>query len=74
MLTLEQYRSEEMNRLYHQYLGSGPLSYVADLLGSREEALLFYGPMFMLYSIYDEAEDKLNVLNLLDKHFERWKQ
>lgn len=74
MLTVEQYRSEEMNRLYHQYLGSGPLSYVADLLGSQEEALLLYGPMHMLYSIYDEAPDKTSVLTLLDNHLERWKK
>jgi len=74
MLTVEQYRSEEMNRLYHQYLGSGPLSYVADLLGSQEEALLFYGPMHLLYSAYDEAQDKHAVLNLLDSHLERWKK
>ncbi|MBQ4264369.1 MAG: TetR/AcrR family transcriptional regulator [Clostridia bacterium] len=74
MLTVEQYRSEEMHRLYHQYLGSGPLSYVADLLGSQQEALLFYGPMHMLYSIYDEAQNKDAVLNLLDIHLERWKE
>ena len=35
MLTVEQYRSEEMNSLYHQYLGAGPLKYTADLLGSE---------------------------------------
>ena len=53
MLTVEQYRSQEMNALYHQYLGVGPLKYVADLLGSQAEALAFYGPMHLLYSIYD---------------------
>ncbi len=74
MLTVEQYRSEEMNRLYHQYLGSGPLSYVADLLGSQQEALLLYGPMHMLYSVYDQAQDKPSVLALLDAHLERWKE
>ncbi len=74
MLTVEQYRSEEMNRLYHQYLGSGPLSYVADLLGSQEDALLFYGPMHLLYSAYDEALDKTSVLTLLENHLERWKK
>ena len=73
MLTIEQYRDAEMNLLYHQYLGSGPLSYVADLLGSQAEALLFYGPMHLLYGVYDEAEDKAAVLMLLEKHLERWK-
>ena len=74
MLTLEQYRSEEMNGLYHQYLGAGPLKYVADLLGSQEEALLFYGPMYLLYSVYDGAEDKASVSALLDAHLERWRR
>ena len=72
MLTVEQYRSEEMNRLYHQYLGAGPLKYVADLLGSQAEALAFYGPMYLLYSVYDDAEDKAAVRALLDEHLERW--
>ena len=71
MLTVEQYRSAEMGRLYHQYLGAGPLNYVADLLGSREEALAFYGPMFLLYSVYDQADDKAAVTAMLDAHLER---
>ena len=74
MLTVEQYRSEEMNSLYHQYLGEGPLRYVEDLLGSREEALLFYGPMHLLYSVYDQAEDPAAVCAMLDAHVERWRR
>lgn len=72
MLTVEQYRSKEMNRLYHQYLGAGPLKYVEDLLGTRAEALSFYGPMHLLYSVYDDAYDKASVYALLDAHLERW--
>ena len=72
MLTVEQYRSEEMGRLYQQYLGSGPLNYTADLLGSRAEALAFYGPMYLLYSVYDDADDPASVSALLDAHLERW--
>ena len=74
MLTVEQYRSEEMNGLYHQYLGAGPLNYVADLLGSQAEALAFYGPMYLLYSVYDDADDKASVYALLDAHLERWRR
>ena len=74
MLTVEQYRSPEMKALYHQYLGDGPLNYTADLLGSKEEALLFYGPMHLLYSVYDNTEDKASVLKCLDEHLERWNQ
>lgn len=72
MLTVEQYRSAEMNQLYHQYLCAGPLAYVADLLGSQQEALLFYAPMHLLYSLYDQSQDKESVFSLLDAHLERW--
>ena len=72
MLTIEQYRSEEMNALYHQYLGSGPLDYVADLLGSKEAALALYGPMYLLYSVYDVADNKEAVFDLLDRHIQQY--
>ncbi|MDD2956810.1 MAG: helix-turn-helix domain containing protein [Oscillospiraceae bacterium] len=64
LLTLEQYRSEEMQRLYQQYLGAGPLGYLTDLLGAMglpdadKKAAAFYGPMFLFYSIFDGAKDK----------------
>lgn len=74
MLTVEQFRSKEMNDLYHRYLGTGPLGYVTDLLGSQTEALLFYGPMHLLYSVYDDADDKASVYTLLDAHLERWRR
>jgi hypothetical protein len=73
MLTLEQYRSPEMRDLYHQYLGAGPLEYVQDLVESREKALTLYGPMFLLYSIADAAEDKEKTAALLDRHLENWR-
>lgn len=64
MLTLEQFRSPEMQQLYGQYLASGPAEYVAELFRgmgiSRPEtgASQFYGGMFLFYSVYDGAEDK----------------
>lgn len=77
MLTVEQFRSRKMKHLYQQYLANGPLNYVADLfyaqLGNRNEAkrlaLDFYGPMFLLYSVYDAAADKKAVLKSLQNHF-----
>ena len=72
MLTLEQFRSPEMGGLYQQYLAAGPLGYMADLLAALEiprpqaEAARFYAPMFLLYSVYDGAEDKAAVLALAD--------
>lgn len=67
MLTLEQFRSEEMQALYQQYLVAGPVGYVKDLFESigmkepQEKADMFYGIMYFYYSLYDGAEDKVMV-------------
>ena len=71
MLTVEQYRSAEMNALYHQYLGAGPLEYTADLLGSREAALALYGPMHLLYSVYDHSGGD-TAYEMLKEHLKGW--
>ena len=61
---LEQFRSEEMQKLYQQYLVAGPMEYVADLFTSsgvrnaRAQAVRLYATMFFFYSVYDGAEDK----------------
>ena len=72
LLTLEQFRSPEMAALYHQYIGSGPLDYVAALLGSRTEAIAFYGPMHLLYALHDASPGPAP-LRLLERHLRRWK-
>ena len=67
MLSIEQFRSEEMQSLYQQYLVSGPASYVKDLFESmgitnaKIKADRFYAAMYFYYSIYDGAEDKEKV-------------
>lgn len=67
MLTIEQFRSEEMQKLYQQYLASGPVSYVNDLFESmgienaKEKAVRFYAVMYFYYSVYDGAENKKKV-------------
>ncbi|MDO5339330.1 MAG: TetR/AcrR family transcriptional regulator [Eubacteriales bacterium] len=67
MLSIEQFRSEEMQSLYQQYLVSGPASYVKDLFESigitnaKIKADRFYAVMYFYYSIYDGAEDKEKV-------------
>ena len=64
MLTLEQFRNEEMQNLYQQYLVSGPAEYVKDLFKNmeiknpEENAIKFYANMFFYYSVYDGATDK----------------
>ena len=67
MLTIEQFRSEEMQNLYQQYLVAGPASYVKDLFesmemkGAKDKAVSFYAVMYFYYSIYDGTEDKEKV-------------
>lgn len=80
MLTLEQYRDPKLAQLHHDYLAGGPLEYMVaifrKLADSDEEAMQlaldFYGPMYLLYSVYDGAEDKASVAPLLDAHIRRF--
>lgn len=80
MLTLEQYRDPEMAQLYQTYLAEGPLSYMEEIFAgivndkkkARQSALDFYGPIFLLYSIYDGAEDKKQVVKMVEQHVEEF--
>lgn len=80
MLTVEQYRSRKMLAMYHQYLGNGPLDYMKDIfegmaeneLEAEQLAIEFYAPMYMLYGIYDNAEDKRAVFGMLERHLDRF--
>lgn len=81
MLTLEQYRDAKLAALYHDYLATGPTKYMAaifkKLTDSDESAmqlsLEFYGPMFLLYGIYDGADDKEAAGAMFDAHIKRFK-
>ena len=65
-----------------QYLASGPLTYMealfSGMLGdagkARQTALDFYGPIFLLYSIYDGTENKSHVIKLLEEHMDHFLQ
>lgn len=83
MLTIEQFRSEDMSELYQQYLGLGPTEYMADLFTqmTKEEsngmqlALEFYAPMYLLYSMYDTADtpaEKKKITEMLRNHIEHF--
>lgn len=70
MLTLEQYKSLEMNALYQKVLVSGPLDYIEHLLreiSKKQEKYLpsphalaveFYSPFYLLLSMSDGAGSK----------------
>ena len=73
MLTLEQFRSEEMQALYQQYLVGGPAEYVKNLFESigieeaDKKAEIFYSVMFFFYSLYDGAKEKEQVKERFEK-------
>lgn len=83
MLTIEQFRSNDMSKLYQQYLGAGPTEYMADLFAEMTDddsigmqlALEFYSPMFLLYSMYDASDDELEktkITDMLRRHIDRF--
>ena len=80
MLTLEQYRDQKLAQLHHDYLAGGPLEYMAAIFrkltdtdeAAMQLALDFYGPMYLLYSVYDAAEEKETVAPMLAAHIRRF--
>ena len=80
MLTLEQYRDPKLARLYHDYLATGPTEYMAAIFrkltdsddAAMQLALDFYGPMFLLYSVYDGADEKEHIAPMLSAHIDRF--
>lgn len=80
MLTLEQYRDPKLAQLYHDYLATGPTEYMAAIFrkltnsddAAMQLALEFYGPMFLLYSVYDGASDKDSIAPMLSAHIYRF--
>lgn len=80
MLTLEQYRDPKLAQLHHDCLADGPLKYMAAIFrrltdsdgAAMQLALSFYGPIYLLYSVYDGAENKEAVSSLLNGHIDRF--
>lgn len=80
MLTLEQYRDPKLAQLHHDCLADGPLKYMAAIFrrltdsdgAAMQLALSFYGPIYLLYSVYDGAENKEAVSSLLNDHIDRF--
>lgn len=86
MLTLEQYRSEEMAELYSQCIVEGPVSYMEDLFrelirkgvvkeeNPRQLAVEYYAPLFLLISMSDKNGKKEDYTEILRSHTERFMQ
>lgn len=83
MLTIEQYNDSTMADLYQNYLAAGPAEYMARIFRraastdaeAMQLALEFYGPMFLLYSMYDGAktdDERKSTVLALDEHIVRF--
>ncbi len=83
MLTLEQYKSPEMNDLYQKVLVSGPFDYIENLfreIAKKQEkplppshvlAVEFYAPFYLLLSMSDgtdSKEKKAEIAKIYRKH------
>lgn len=76
MLSLERFKNTEMAELYKSYISSGPLDYMKEVFAgmnysesdAEQLALSFYGPMFMLYTVYDESENKKEIVSQAEMH------
>ena len=84
MLMIEQYKSEEKSRLYHEYLTDGPLKYMTELFHLLIErkcfidedaaflALEFYSPIVFLMARYDSGAERTIIIRQLDQHIEHF--
>jgi len=84
MLTLEQYRNDEIAQLHKNYFTDGPVAYIEELFRKMIEegvlkktdpkllAIEFYAPFYLLVSISDTLSDKEKIRNLLLAHFKRF--
>lgn len=83
MLTIEQYNDSTMADLYRNYLAAGPAEYMTRIFRraastdaeAMQLALEFYGPMFLLYSMYDGAktdDERKSTVLALDEHIVRF--
>lgn len=80
MLTLEQYRNPESNKLYQDSLVRGPVLYLKDIFremircGVLKEndpyqlAIEFFSPLYLLINMSDENESYVDIEKRLIKH------
>ena len=80
LLTLEQFSSDEMARLYRHYLTEGPVFELTDVFssfgGSKAAAMgmamYLYSPLYLYYSMYDSADEKRIVVGAAKAHVHRF--
>ena len=84
MLTLEQYRNEEMSALYSQCIVEGPVAYMEDLFREliekgklkkaepRQLAVEYYAPFFLMISMSDKSGETESYVDILKNHIENF--
>jgi len=83
LISIERFNSAEMDALFQQYIGTGPLFYTEQLFANMSElenisvsprqlALEFYSPVFMLMNVYDGGASRQHCSRMLKEHFERF--
>lgn len=83
LLSIERWRNAEMEQMYQQFLGLGPISYTAELLAKgicagydkttvEKIAFEFYSPIYMLIDLYSGAADKAAIAHMLKEHIEKF--
>lgn len=84
MLTLEQYRSEEMAQWYKNCLTEGPVAYMSDIFRQMTEngilkqadpeqlAVEFFAPLFLLITLSDGRNDRERDTERLSCHIDRF--
>ncbi len=79
LLTIEQYHDEEFLLLYRHHFTDGPILLFADMLkkitkeDARMCAMQFYSPFQLLYSYYDTSDHPETILDLLESHFDSFR-
>ena len=86
MLTLEQYRNEEMAELYSQCIVAGPVAYMEDLFreliqkgalkdeNPRQLAVEYYAPLFLFINMFDKSGKDEDYVEILRNHTEHFMQ
>ena len=84
MLTLEQYRNPELNKLFQDCLVSGPVLYLENIFRKMvnskvlkendpyQLAIEFFAPLFLLINLYSEDSDYAKAENKLVTHIEHF--
>ena len=77
MLILEQYRGAEQGRVHCRYLVSTPVESLTGLIrsfhvnGAAEKAFTLFSAIYLAFSVYDSADDKLCTSFILKESIER---